>query len=721
MNTIQHKNISLLSHLLASDPDPNNHQLVRPSGQPPVQTTRQSYLFPTLPGNINRFTNSLAQIEQVYTNQNQVTYLDNDDFKEGTYRIKTPGIYRLTEDIILEPNDGHECFPTLTQQETFPSRPGPFILGFFAGITIETKNVILDLNGFTIKQSIRFYLLQRFFSTIELANSPFIPKNDKTTQGPANFGLKFVPAENVLIKNGILGLTSHHGIHGNAAKNIMIENIKIQDFEVGGIALNGVDNVLVRNVSCQNSMGTSLMVPVNGRFSAAVYLWRTLSLIVNAEMPDYGINIGNQSLNVYEAYQTLNGYIKETVKQVVRQNIHHVPKFPDPIYRLFGNPKGLQDCSAIYGILINKNGIAVNDFGACDPECKEVISAKNILISNCTISNLVLEPREVVALLHEDGSFQKDFSGSMIMAVEKNWFLTKNQNQTRFNPELTFVKNREFDFILATQVLLFKYATEKKIKWAKGVATISDNVVDWVMMGNKPLKDFPIIKTARNTDIMGHVMKGAIGIRLDFVNGASLQNNHVKGLTNLSPPGIANDILQGYLDSDTPDNLETNYHHLGNPKSKDIDIGYSGDYVRGISCTKTNQVLINNHLIEDLISNHGSGFGIDFLYGNVNCQVNGVTIRNITASLQENYIKNTLKFSLPNWIPRAIGILVRFNNQGCKAKDNNVSKIRSLIISNAIVIEAGGENLGYQVENQLGYNTESYLIAPGVIDVRPTI
>ena len=34
-----------------------------------------------------------------------------------------------------------------------------YILGFFAGISIESDNVILDLNGFSIKQSLRFYLL----------------------------------------------------------------------------------------------------------------------------------------------------------------------------------------------------------------------------------------------------------------------------------------------------------------------------------------------------------------------------------------------------------------------------------------------------------------------------------------------------------------------------------------------------------------------------------
>ena len=32
-----------------------------------------------------------------------------------------------------------------------------------------------------------------------------------------------------------IGLSSHHGIHSNAASNVSISNIKIFDFEVRGI------------------------------------------------------------------------------------------------------------------------------------------------------------------------------------------------------------------------------------------------------------------------------------------------------------------------------------------------------------------------------------------------------------------------------------------------------------------------------------------------------
>jgi hypothetical protein len=68
------------------------------------------------------------------------------------------------------------------------------------------------------------HLQQRFFSIIELGNAPFQGK-----EGPAAFSTptSFIPAKNVIIKNGKLGLSSHHGIHGNLSENVLVEDLEI--------------------------------------------------------------------------------------------------------------------------------------------------------------------------------------------------------------------------------------------------------------------------------------------------------------------------------------------------------------------------------------------------------------------------------------------------------------------------------------------------------------
>ena len=89
--------------------------------------------------------------------------LNNKDFIHGTYRITKPGLYKLTENIIFEPNknvfvsssfqDLHNLldnYRPLDNQLEY-SKP-PYHLGFFAAITVESDDVVIDLNGYSISQ-----------------------------------------------------------------------------------------------------------------------------------------------------------------------------------------------------------------------------------------------------------------------------------------------------------------------------------------------------------------------------------------------------------------------------------------------------------------------------------------------------------------------------------------------------------------------------------------
>ena len=134
-----------------------------------------------------------------------VYLLTNDDFREGTLRITECGEYALMEDIIFNfnpptseemndenfsPNsiDVDELYwwPRTDQQDEdqYPGTytyNGAFALGYFAGITIESDNVVINLNGYSMKMDYAFYFQQRFFSLIE-GSKYFLP-----TQGPGNW------------------------------------------------------------------------------------------------------------------------------------------------------------------------------------------------------------------------------------------------------------------------------------------------------------------------------------------------------------------------------------------------------------------------------------------------------------------------------------------------------------------------------------------------------
>merc|ERR1719242_2296283 len=188
----------------------------------------------------------VGSIEDVYE-------LYQTDFEDGTYRITKSGTYQIMEDITFDFNAGDVdspnaagWWPTEDQADEYEgvgTTRDNYYLGFIAGITVETDDVTIDLNGNEIKMSKALYYQQRFFSCIALKSVAF-PLN----QGPGFFGMEPVFANNVVIKDGTLGLSSHHGIHGHYNKDVVIENVHIRDFETHGVQMSYFENLKMSNV-----------------------------------------------------------------------------------------------------------------------------------------------------------------------------------------------------------------------------------------------------------------------------------------------------------------------------------------------------------------------------------------------------------------------------------------------------------------------------------------
>ena len=161
------------------------------------------------------------------------------------------------EDITFDFNAEDDWWPTANQKEEYPgadSTRGQYHLGFIAGITVETDDVVIDLNGFEIKQSMAFYYQQRFFSCISLKSVAF-PLN----QGPGVFGASPIFASNVTIRNGKIGLSSHHGIHGHYNKDVLIEDVHVYDFETHGVQMSYFENLKLHNVEIGPSSTVAYM------------------------------------------------------------------------------------------------------------------------------------------------------------------------------------------------------------------------------------------------------------------------------------------------------------------------------------------------------------------------------------------------------------------------------------------------------------------------------
>ena len=71
-----------------------------------------------------------------------------------------------------------------------------------------------------------------------------------------------------MIKNGKLGLSAHHSIHGHRNVGLLLKDLTLEGYEVAGIGLNGAKQVAMQNVQL---LGHRTDTPVKGEFSQVVF------------------------------------------------------------------------------------------------------------------------------------------------------------------------------------------------------------------------------------------------------------------------------------------------------------------------------------------------------------------------------------------------------------------------------------------------------------------
>ena len=456
----------------------------------------------------------LETIDAIYKDAEKIT-LTQGDFDKGTYRIINPGIYYLDEDIEFSPNsniytstDGtlfpnvlDNFHPQASQKNEYPTPPYQF--GFFAAITIECDNVIIDLNGHVLQQSRMHYFNQRFYSNIELNTSPFIHG-----QGPADFGKLYFP-QNICIRNGTLGRSSHHGIHGNGNKNLLLENLVIKDFEVAGIHLNGGENVVCRKIDIMDS---SRDVQVNFLYSNALYTRKFLCQLSN-EIPDAFLNI--------------NGYNKKNVKTILDElQTEMIKEVYLPLLRgktvtssLFYNESLLAEGN-IYGIVLNRLGVVVGDFVKTYNDNN--YQNKDITVHDILCKNIDSFPREIISLTSLDGSIVGTV-GDVLPILECS---SPNTG--------LFVANKQ---VVATCILA-KYTNNSNFKINSRSLSCPPCLIDWVE-GKETLtnvKDSCNLKFVNLRDQMNHFMKGNIIIFISGGTDIRLHNIKMEDIANSGPP-----------------------------------------------------------------------------------------------------------------------------------------------------------------------------------------
>ena len=403
-------------------------------------------------------------------------FLTNASFRNGTYRILKSGYYKLAEDIVFDP-------PELKKPNNLYSFP-PYQLGFFAAITIESEGVILDLGGYTVSQSPRHALVQRFHAVIELSSQPF-----NARQGPSGFGDTNRSANKCLIKNGYLGRSSHHGIHSSGTPtDIVIQDLNIFDFEIAGVHLNGVKNAHLQRLH----IGPNFQqVPVMATFSQAVF---ALTILRNMT--------ADQTWRT-KMPQKIAADLEGAIEKVKQEVLAGAP-VSDPLFR---NDSGLVDGN-IYGIVVHGTGVVVGDFKEDTTEG----AAEAVTITEVCIEGLKSKPNTVKSMTltaQEDGenygSGGRVHTGPIGDVVDFERIVGNGSNIYVPNPL------SEAQFLSA--------------KWSKGTARSSDAVLRWA---EENIGSFSHILSRYpydcSRDAMDHVMKGNFGCFASNVNNLDIVN-----------------------------------------------------------------------------------------------------------------------------------------------------------------------------------------------------
>ena len=581
--------------------------------------------------------------------------LKQSDFDEGTYQITDSNkTYCLAEDISFNPNSAAylnkqpyksnmprtmQLIPLVGDYD-----PSAFGIGFFAAIAISGDNIVLDLKGHTLEQSEEHALMQRFFSIIETADRPFIPK-----QGPHDFAgplENFNAANNLIIKNGKLGRSSHHAIHGNLSQNVVIKDIEFDGFEVAAVAMNGVDGLRMINLTAKSRKD----VPVLGQFSTLQFIKPYLNHLAN-EKPNFKFN-GKTARKIRRQVRSA---INKVHSELIVKDLSFLQKSrTTKLWRLFHNNKGIVDGNA-YGFLVNGAGVAVNGFPKSTDNARP---SENITFRNVHVKDLAANIREITPLVAfgTETAHVKDPIGSIwqVMAVDPEG---KPLAMTEASPNGRYVGNMVTD----AQAIVAKAIARNVVDFADAHLdvsrnTISAEVIAWAESG-KPLRDYlkksPGIHGTGflcNGDQMFHVNKGVIGFKMDGAIGVNIDASSAKNVRNIGKKGSR---------------LCGRTYKLSHPGGT---LGnYGGAFVRGMSISGTSTVNVNGFKVANLFSKSGSVFGVDALTDSNNINLKNISMSKLAASQQPNM--------LPTPKAKARGFVFRADTDNIKLESFCVKKL----------------------------------------------
>ncbi len=186
-----------------------------------------------------RITSHVVQATAVVTGLPTIN-LDQASFNTGTYRIKTPGIYNFTSDVVFSAN-------TLKNNNRADL---PNSGDWFTALSIECDGlVVLQGNGKKFSQSTADAASSPTgaFSLITLGNALFAGAlfGVGNANYPETVATGFRNANNIIISGFLFLTSSHFAIRGCMNDNVNISGCTFTDHQIGSISLQSATNLTI--------------------------------------------------------------------------------------------------------------------------------------------------------------------------------------------------------------------------------------------------------------------------------------------------------------------------------------------------------------------------------------------------------------------------------------------------------------------------------------------
>jgi len=529
-----------------------------------------------------------------------VYMLSNANFTSGTYRARSPGIYKLSEDILFNPNRESNWYPVCNgpgAQADYCGQYGPsdaYQLGFFAAIALEGEDQHLDLNGFSMAQHPEHALQQRFYANVELAGAPFVPNQGPATTG--TFAEVLSSCKRCSVSNGVLGRSSHHGIHGNAAEDVEVTGVTFKDYEVAAISLNGASRVEISRCVAEGSFAN---IPTRGTYSGARFMqiiWGAVAAQLDPSSAAY--------IDIQAKSDALQARMDAVFEDIINGPTGHIQDAEN--IRQFGlaevDGKRLVDGNS-YGMVFHGQGVLIGPFTPSFFGEYSDKTTKDLRIVDTRIEETGGQIHEVVSMRSAvNNKPQVDMAGSVvrmsdILNTSDNSYIPDALHDMRFAIAYWSHENGGND------TALIAARADRRL----GTFNIDLELALWARDG-AALPSTPFLC---NADTMHHKQKGVVGLFLQEVFRFSAERVSVTGTLNQGKQG-------SYICGQ--------YWRDGN----DGHDGYTGSQSRAVAVAGSRSLGFHDFRVNGAHAYYSSAYGMHLFNDVSKVCLNHASISNVT-------------------------------------------------------------------------------------------